>query len=81
MVEILISVEIPQSRCVPIQISLLYNEDGDVESVDWRYAERDLDELETIWEVDGEDWEDEDSDDDPDWKPGIDTDTDDDDDY
>ena len=85
MVEVLISIEIPNSILVPIQVSIIYNEDGSVNNIDWRHAiDEDLDELDTIYERSGDEWCDEESDEDPSWRPGINTDTDtdsDDDDY
>jgi len=66
MVEFLISVQVPNTHLRPIQISILYNEDGSVESIDWR---------ESIEENEME-WSDQDSDEDPSYIPAIDTDSD-----
>lgn len=83
MVELLLSVEVPNSGLVPIQISVIYGEDGNVVACDWRYAE-DIPppELELLWdneiaEVDEGYSYDEDTDpDDPDWRPHpVDTET------
>ena len=63
MVEVLISIEIPNSILVPIQVSIIYNEDGSVNNIDWRHAiDEDLDELDTIYERSGDEWCDEESD-------------------
>ena len=81
MVEFLISVQVPNTHLRPIQISILYNEDGSVESIDWRES---IEENEMEWAdecIDYEEWPDESSDEDPSWKPGIDTETEDDSDY
>ena len=81
MVELLISVEVPNTHLVPIQISILYNDDGSVDSIDWRFAD-DADDY--VFEDnidDDDDWPDQDSDEDPEWKPGIDTETESDSDY
>jgi len=67
--EILLTVEVPSTHNVPVQISIIYDESGEVVSCDWRHALPDI--LECI-EIDMEDYN---SDDDPDYQP-IDTDTD-----
>ena len=64
MVEILISVQVPNTHLRPIEISILYNEDGQVESIDWREALDSENEME---------WSDQDSDEDPSYIPAIDT--------
>jgi hypothetical protein len=64
--EILLTVEVPASRNVPVQISIVYDEDGEVASCDWRHALPDI--LECM-EIDMDDLEDYDSDDDPDFNP------------
>ena len=67
--EILLTVEVPATHNVPVQISIVYDENGEVASCDWRHALPDI--LECM-EIELNDY---DSDDDPDYQP-IDTDTD-----
>ena len=83
MVEFLISVQVPNTHLRPIQISILYNEDGSVGDIDWREA-IDSENEDYVFDdecIDYEEWPDESSDEDPSWKPGIDTETEDDSDY
>jgi len=62
----------------PVEISIVYNEDGSVDSIDWREGileelddlEEPEERLETIWE---KEWSDEDTDADPDYMPTVDT--------
>jgi hypothetical protein len=63
--EILISVEVPRSRLTPVEISIVYNNDGSVQNIDWREAIPDIMEL-NLEELGLEDYE---SDDDEDWCP------------
>lgn len=67
--EILLTVEVPSTHNVPVQISIVYDENGEVASCDWRHALPDI--LECM-EIELNDY---DSDEDPDYQP-IDTDTD-----
>jgi len=68
--EILLTVEMKNTNAVPIQINIVYHDDGEVASVDWRHALPDILECMEI-ELDGYD-----SADDPDWIPhNPDTDT------
>ena len=74
MVEMLVSIEVEDSNLAPIQISIIYNDDGSVHSIDWREA---IPEIEGFEErhvnfMDCE-WDSDDSGD-PDWQPGLDTD-------
>lgn len=71
MIEFLISVQVPNTHLDPIQISILYNEDGSVNSIDWRHAV-DAHADDYIYPDEGldyEEWPDEDSDEDPDYIP------------
>ena len=74
--ELLISVEIPNTNNVPVQISIVYDEDGEVSSCDWRHALPDIIECMEL-EMDSLDLDGYDSANDPDWEPPhpVDTDT------
>ena len=68
MVEVIVDINPEELGLTPIQVKIIYNEDGDILSVDWRLSV--FESLDTILE-------DYNSDDDPEFIPGIDTDTDD----
>lgn len=68
MVEVIVDINPEELGLTPIQVKIIYNEDGDILSVDWRLSV--FESLDTIHE-------DYNSDDDPEFIPGIDTDTDD----
>lgn len=72
--EILVTVDMPTTNNVPVQISIVYDDDGEVVSCDWRHALPDIIEC---MEMDMDDLENYDSDEDPDWVPPhpVDTDT------
>lgn len=71
--EILLTVDMPTTNNVPVQISIVYDDDGSILSCDWRHALPDMIEC---MEMDMEDYN---SEEDPDWIPHkIDTDTEDD---
>jgi len=61
--EILITVEVPRTGLAPVEICIVYNEDGSVQNIDWREALPDIIEC---MELDLEDYN---SDDDDDWLP------------
>jgi hypothetical protein len=74
--EILLTVDMPTTNNVPVQISIVYDDDGEVASCDWRHALPDIIEC---MELDMENLDDYNSDEDPDWIPhNPDTDTEDD---
>lgn len=64
--EILLSVEIKDSIAIPIQINIVYDNDGEIESVDWRHA------LPDIIQIDLENLENYNSDSDEDYVPDYD---------
>tara|TARA_R110000787_G_scaffold95808_2_gene198971 strand:+ start:380 stop:634 length:255 start_codon:yes stop_codon:yes gene_type:complete len=70
MVEMLVSIEVEDSNLAPIQISIIYNDDGSVNSIDWREAQPEL-EVQHVNFLDCQ-WDSDDSND-LDWLP-IDTD-------
>ena len=59
--ELLLTVELKGTNATPVQISIIYNRFGTVDSIDWREAIPDV--LDII------DLDDYDSDDDEDWQP------------
>tara|TARA_R110000824_G_scaffold367011_2_gene556110 strand:+ start:210 stop:467 length:258 start_codon:yes stop_codon:yes gene_type:complete len=59
--ELLISIEARGTNAVPVQISIIYDTDGNVEAIDWRHALPDI--------IDVLDLDEYDSDEDPDWEP------------
>jgi len=61
--EILLTVEVKDVPAVPIQISVVYHDDGEIASVDWRHALPDI--------VEAIDLEEYNSDDDEDWIPPL----------
>ena len=65
MVELDVDIDTETMGLTPIQVKIIYNDDGSIYSVDWR--ELILSQLDSISEYN--------SDDDPDYLPGIDTDT------
>lgn len=84
--ELRVNIDVADSHLHPVEISIIYNDDGSVQNIDWRegivddsddYEFLDNDEpqpcddrLETIWE---KEWSDEDTDTDPDYIPTVDT--------
>lgn len=75
----IVSIEVEKSKYQPIQISIVYDDNGDVVSIDWRSWE----EMDVLVEKEVA-WEDQSEDEDPDYFPGMfsdDYETDDSDDY
>ncbi len=76
--EVRVNIDVANTHLQPVEISIVYNDDGSVQSIDWREGILDeLDDvgepderLETIWE---KEWSDEDTDIDPDYMPPVDT--------
>jgi len=64
--EILLTVEVKDTTAVPIQINIVYHDDGEIASVDWRHALPDI--LECI-DMELDDLDGYNSDDDEDWVP------------
>jgi len=62
--EILLTVELKDSHAVPIQINIVYRDDGEIASVDWRHALPDI--MECLADDELEEY---DSDDDEEWLP------------
>ena len=59
--ELLLTVEVRGSNATPVQISIIYDRFGTVESIDWREAIPDI--------IDSFNLDDYDSDEDEDWRP------------
>ena len=59
--ELLLTVEMRGTNATPVQISIIYDRDGNVDTIDWRCAIPDI--------IDALNLDDYDSDDDEDWKP------------
>tara|TARA_R110001592_G_scaffold233118_1_gene490663 strand:- start:2067 stop:2327 length:261 start_codon:yes stop_codon:yes gene_type:complete len=71
--EILVTIDMPSTNNVPVQISIVYDDDGEVASCDWRHAVPDIIEC---MEMEMDEYN---SDEDPDWMPHpVDTETEDD---
>jgi len=79
--EVRVNIDVAGTHLHPVEISIIYNDDGSVNSIDWREGIMDElddvgepqpceDRLETIWE---KEWSDDDSDNDPDYMPAVDT--------
>ncbi len=76
--EVRVNIDVANTHLHPVEISIVYNDDGSVHSIDWREGiMEELDDvgepeerLETIWE---KEWSDEDTDADPDYMPSVDT--------
>jgi len=76
--EVRVNIAMENTHLHPVEISIVYNEDGSVDSIDWREGileelddlEEPEERLETIWE---KEWSDEDTDADPDYMPTVDT--------